>query len=386
MDNAARVAPHTQVSGTLMTHTCPMLTMIALIALLVLFGFGTTALAADAGAPATQPSTGLVVRSPLDFQVVQRDAHGRGDIRVSGRAMVDCDTVELMMAGPDATGIATGHNWEPMALDPVTRTFNEVVSFPAGGWYKVELHAKKDGKTVARASVPHVGVGEVFLIAGQSNSTNSGGEGKLDPESGMVATFSGSDWRIANDPQPGVHDQGTGGSPWPAFGDAMNAKFKVPIGIASTGHGGSSTNQWQPGSEFFNWMMTRARQLGPQGFRAVLWHQGESDVGMTSDEYAAKLTAIIEASKREAGWEFPWVVAQVSYHSPAAPSHASTREAQKWLWEQGVALEGPDTDTLGGDHRDGGGQGIHFSPKGLKAHGRMWAEKVGAYLERVIAK
>lgn len=62
------------------------------------------------------------------------------------------------------------------------------------------------------------------------------------------------------------------------------------------------------------------------------------------------------------------------------------RAAQKKLWETGVALEGPDTDTLTGDNRDEGGKGIHFSPKGLRAHGKLWAEKVTVYLDKELAK
>lgn len=169
----------------------------------------------------------------------------------------------------------------------------------------------------------------------------------------------------------------------------MYARYKVPIGIASTGHGRTSVNQWQPGGtdpfSLFNWMTARMDQLGPQGFRGVLWHQGESDIAMATEEYVNKLSTTIQASKQAAGWEFPWFVAQVSYHHPGAPKHETTRAAHKKLWDTGVALEGPDTDTLGGDNRDASGRGIHFSPKGLKAHGEMWAEKVGVYLDKVLA-
>jgi len=190
---------------------------------------------------------------------------------------------------------------------------------------------------------------------------------------------------VADDPQPGVHDKSTKGSFWPAFGDAMAKKTNVPIGIATTGHGGTSTNLWQPGGELFSWTMTRIYQLGPLGFRALMWHQGESDTGMSSDEYERKLTNVILASKAAAGWDFPWFVAQVSYHNPNEPKFDSTRNAQKAIWDKGIALEGPDTDTLTGDFRDSGGRGIHLSPKGLTAHGQMWADKVGAYLDKVLA-
>ena len=105
-------------------------------------------------------------------------------------------------------------------------------------------------------------------------------------------------------------------------------------------------------------------QLGKGGFRAVLWHQGESDTGMNPDEYDRKMTTLIQASRQAAGWDVPWFVAQVPTTTPSDGPSASTREAQKKLWDSGVALEGPDTDTLTGDNRDNNDQGIHFSAEG----------------------
>jgi hypothetical protein len=144
-------------------------------------------------------------------------------------------------------------------------------------------------------------VGEVFVVAGQSNSTNYG-EAQQVTETGRVATFSGEAWRLANDPQPGVQDNSKKGSFIPSFGDALYRRYRVPIGVASVGRGSSSVRHWLPPGEpvevmpvmkmyivrgpdetltndgtLFNGMMTRIGQLGVHGFRAVLWHQGESD-------------------------------------------------------------------------------------------------------------
>ena len=80
----------------------------------------------------------------------------------------------------------------------------------------------------------------------------------------------------------------------------------------------------------------------------------------------------------------PWFVAQASYHSPEDPSCPPIRAAQASLWKEGVALEGPDTDQLTGEYRQNNGKGVHFSAKGLKAHGELWAEKVGAYLDYLL--
>jgi len=88
-------------------------------------------------------------------------------------------------------------------------------------------------------------------------------------------------------------------------------------------------------------------------------------------------------SRRNAGWDFPWFVAQVSY-SPKSSSSAPIREAQRSLWKDGIALEGPDTDTLTSDYRQNNGTGAHFSASGLQAHGRLWAEKVESYLDTIL--
>jgi hypothetical protein len=143
-------------------------------------------------------------------------------------------------------------------------------------------------------------------------------------------------------------------------------------------------SQWQKGGSYYGGMMKRIGQLGTGGFRAVLWHQGESDVRMEADRYARLLQNVIEDSKKDGSWDFPWFVAQASYLGPREVSFPSVREGQKKLWDAKVALKGPDTDTLMGDYRDDGGKGIHLSSRGLRALGQMWADKVGAYLDGVL--
>ncbi len=336
----------------------------------------------------------LVVASPLDWQVFQRQSVGEGIARVGGGCTLDCDKIEAHITGKDYTGKEFDTGWKDIAFDVKTRAFNAQITIPAGGWYAATVRVMKEGKTVTEQDIAHVGMGEVFIGAGQSNSTSCGGlgsksplDGRTKPESGMVTTFDGHAWRIADDPQPGAHDSAsyTYGSFWPAFGDAMNAKYHVPIGVAVTGHGGTSIKQWNAGGELFKWTLTRMKQFGPDGFRAVLWHQGESDAGMSAKDYAAGLGAIIAGFKKEAGWDFPLFVAQATFR-PGKGSSAPVRAAQQELWEKKIALQGPDTDAMLGDLRDQDGKGIHFSKKGLKVHGEAWAEKVGEYLDPVLKK
>ena len=59
--------------------------------------------------------------------------------------------------------------------------------------------------------------------------------------------------------------------------------------------------------------MKRINQLGRGGFRALLWHQGESDSNqkpehqITGDDYRRLLESVIRESRRAAGWEIPLV-------------------------------------------------------------------------------
>ena len=361
----------------------------------------------------TAPPQPVTLDSPRDYQVFQRQSKASGTIVAAGRAAVDCERAEARVTGESFFGELAG-NWQPLTLDREARTLRGELRTPAGGWYRFELRLFAKGDAVADVEIPHVGVGEVFVVAGQSNATNYG-EVRQQTRSGMVAAFSAQGWRLADDPQPGVQDGSRNGSFIPSFGDALYEKYRVPIGVAAVGHGSTSVRQWLPkGDRFqppptmgkfvhevgpnewecdgtlFDGMMKAIGQLGRGGFRALLWHQGESDAhqkpeyDITAELYAHLLERIIRASRQQAGWDFPWFVAQVSYHSPADPSCPAIREAQKSLWQSGIAFEGPDTDQLTGDDRQNGGRGVHLSDRGLQAHGRLWAAKVGAYLDAVL--
>ncbi|NDA69331.1 MAG: hypothetical protein EBY09_22335, partial [Verrucomicrobia bacterium] len=218
-------------------------------------------------------------------------------------------------------------------------------------------------------------------------------------------------WRLSNDPQPGA----SGGKklPPPPLGDALAQRFNVPIGFAACGIGATSVREWLPkGARFpnpptiesrvqrlpggeweskgqaFDLFTTRTKALGLRGFRAVLWHQGESDANQrdTSRTLAGKLyreylEQLIQESRKVIGWKAPWFVAQVSYHVPGDEASPDIRAAQASLWQDQIALEGPDSDALKSEWRENGGKGVHFSGAGLREHAARWAEKVSPWLE-----
>jgi len=353
----------------------------------------------------------ISLAAPLDYQVFQRQTMTAGQLEIRGTARGRADRAEARVTGTPSSGVSLDGHWVKLKLDKSSGEFAASLTEPAGGFYQVEVHLLWQGKQVADTSVPHVGIGEVFVVAGQSNSTNYG-EVRQTTETGMVVAFDGVTWQVANDPQPGVQDHSTKGSFIPAFGDALYRKYHVPVGVVAVGHGSTSVRQWLPAGNpvyvmptmtkfittnaagdlvsdgtLFNGMMERIHQLGPHGFRALLWHQGESDAhqapehSISPEQYHGMMVGLIQATRAAAAWNIPWITAVATYHTPQDQGSPEFQAAQRSLWTERIALEGPNTDTLGPEYRQNGGKGVHMSDAGLKAHGAMWAEAVERYLD-----
>ncbi|MFM8878872.1 MAG: hypothetical protein ACKOKG_07020, partial [Verrucomicrobiota bacterium] len=155
----------------------------------------------------------LKLSSPLDHQVVQRQAVDRGTVILAGTDGTQVDGALHL----ETRFISEGRPspWQRIDTPTVKGRFRCSVELPAGGWFQLEVRQWEIGRDgqedriVAEARVGPVGVGEVFVVAGQSNSANHGEERQV-PQSGWVSTFDGTRWRPAHDPQPGA--SGDGGS------------------------------------------------------------------------------------------------------------------------------------------------------------------------------
>lgn len=387
--------------------SCNAPSMIATLAIALWLHFGGFAFG---GSPAPK----FTVESPREYQVFQRGSRAAGAVEIRLRGADASGKFEFRIQGKPHEGEIDAA-WRPLKATSRAGAYAAQPRIPAGGWYRLELRELSEGKLVAEAHVEHFGVGEVFVVAGQSNSTNYGSE-KQRSASGLVSTFDGQQWRIADDPQPGVQDGSGGGSFLPAFGDALVKRFGVPIGVASTGAGATSVRQWLPRGEkmtepptiaayvkpagpgqwestgqLYDGLIRRIDALGPHGFRAILWHQGESDAGqaragygadkqITGEQYRAFLEKLILATRRHAGWDIPWFVARATYHSEQDAADEEFRSAQLAICHMPGVHPGPDTDALRSEYRTG----VHFNGKGLQAHGRAWADQVGPWLDSLL--
>ncbi|MBM3902055.1 MAG: hypothetical protein FJ379_08185 [Verrucomicrobia bacterium] len=344
--------------------------------------------------------------APASNSVHQRDSRNAAEVAVAGPFPPEArvrtgDVIEGRM-GPGGRWTS----WQVVA--PGETGFRIAVTLPAGGPWPLEVRIRREREILATGSVT-VGVGEVFVVAGQSNSANHGSE-RLSPKSGRVFTRGPKGWQTAADPQPGA--SGDGGSFLPALGDDLVAALDVPIGFIATGSGGTSVREWLPkgvrfdrpptvmarvqrsgegwesDGDLFRNLVDQIQSTGPRQFRAVLWHQGESDANQSDSsrtlpgtEYALLLGRVIQDTRSSAGWPIPWFVAQVSYHTPDDRGSVDIRSAQASLWRSGLALQGPDTDALTERWRDGDGRGVHFNGDGLREHGRLWAAAVVPWIQ-----
>ena len=327
---------------------------------------------------------------PLSRAVFQRNADNLATIPIAGTYSGNVTSIEARAIVMDGfTGIST--EWQVVESGPTGETFRSQLAVPAGGWYRIETRVLDGGQAVGQSSVERVGVGEVFVTAGQSNSANHGSDGlSIDnpqqPTDDRVSAFNGIEWRIANDPQPVA--TGTGGSPWPALGDLVSATYQVPVGFYSVGWGGTTVGDWVPGAAgpdatpLYNRLQAALQSLGPAGVRAVLWHQGESDnaLNTSTTDYAAQLESVIAQSRIDAGFDVPWGVALASYIDRFDPLDQQIVDGQlQVIANDPLVFAGPNTDTMVIPYRNGVNfTGIHFNDEGLREHARRWFQELQA--------
>jgi len=337
---------------------------------------------AVAEAPPTPPAE-LTLTEPVERQIVQRSAANTGTIRIAGSLTGFAEAIEaraVVMPGPENSG--TSAAWQAIATNPPQGNFQgNLTNIPAGGWYQIEVRALVGGSPLVPVIIQKAGVGEVFVTSGQSNSANFGRGGYIptdDRVSARTAVNAASSWVLAADPLPIAG--GTGGSPWGRLGDALAAALDVPVGFVALGVGSTRSSYWIPTASGYTTRIRPTIQSFPvNGFRAILWHQGESDSvdGVSAQNYANNLTAAIDQSRIDAGWSIPWYLSEASY----SPNVLLTSEIPVTAGQRlavhsrnGVFL-GPSTDEF---HLEDAVRKlvdqIHFDSAGLLDHATQWSE------------
>ncbi len=221
-----------------------------------------------------------------------------------------------------------------------------------------------------------IGIGDVFIIAGQSNASSCG-------QTNMVANLGVfqrhynilGTWISGTDPQRDADPNACAmGSFWPVFANTLMARTGFPVGLLDFAVQGTSVTQWMPsGGTYYPRIKTAIQSFPANGFRAFLWDQGENDAidGMSQPTYTADMESIIDQSRADAGWTIPWGIAVTATyaHGSFSAGSAAIQAAQTAIANGYPAcFPGANTDSDTTDRYDG----THFNATGQNIMSALW--------------
>lgn len=242
-----------------------------------------------------QDFTGLLIEAgPLPFQILQQDGAGGAHLSIGGRCGQngrEADAVEArVVCERDQSSVVA---WQRVRARDDRRWEHTFDAVPAGGPYRIETRRVLGGTPpqwgMRGEIVHHVGVGDLWVIAGQSNAAGYGRGPVFDPpELGVHILKNDERWDVAahplNDPTGSTHPNreiaNPGHSPYLAFARALRHTLGHPIGLIQTALGNSPLSQWNPvenpAAPLYRNLLHCVRLAGGR-VRGVLWYQGESD-------------------------------------------------------------------------------------------------------------
>jgi hypothetical protein len=356
----------------------------------------------------------LQISFPISRAVYQRNNANTAVVNISGTYTVQGNRVDARAVARE-TGKGTSTDWQVIVNNAQGGVFSGALTLQ-GGWYDLEIRLMRDGQQVATTRVERVGVGEVFVIAGQSNAGNTRVLGQVLGESAQDDRVNCVDYQYPplsypNDPPlpvftkvenpKSIAPRGIGPWCWGRLGDLLASRLNVPILFFNGSFEGTSVKNWAetatglrtkslfspPGGPdlfyedkhpYYPLQLSLQYYANMLGCRAVLWHQGEGDnfFRHTQQQYVGWLNTVITQTRTDYNPNLPWVVSRVSYADFSTPqSNTAILAAQNQVIATTPNVyAGPNTDLIQiprGDERSGG-DGVHFNRTGLPLVADAW--------------
>ena len=341
----------------------------------------------------------LQISHPMSRLVVQRGADGNGRLYVAGRITERADQIEGQLT-PVSAGQGSATAWQTIQTNPQNGVFLGYLT-ASGGWYVLTVRTIINNAVTEQTSVQPVGIGEVFITAGQSNARGlSIGDNDLGTATDRVNAIdsinhyypsSGGQLISSGDPSPvPVYKALTAGKRifpmaesswgWGELGDYIVNRYNVPVAFYVTGWDGSTIDNWQKTANGLptcnayycteNWVnlqpYTNLKNVlqyygSVAGVRAVLWHQGEAEGDVAQGDipqYANRFRNLVQRARQDFGGQvMPWVIARASFSgSKTTPAVIQQQEAAVDAANQ--LFQGPLNDTI--QNRNGGNVDVHF--------------------------
>lgn len=340
----------------------------------------------------------ISISYPLENCVFQRDQNNRAKIYLAGNFTEFLDVVEVRLT-PVQEGWGQASDWIGIHHAPRNGYYSGNVEWPAG-WYRVEVRGKKGDQTVGTAAVSKVGIGEVFLVAGQSNGQGLFGNGAVSANDQRVVhvDYNGVSGPNAPLPYPNfsqlqaddvIAPRGKSAWLWGPLGDAIANRLNVPVLFYNVAWDGSGIKAWQQsisgtawsayvpdipfepsGMPYGNLRNVMRNYVSITGLRAILWLQGEADndVGTSSSEYYATLESVINQTRNEFNRNISWVVSRTSYTIVAGSGQRIIDAQNQIIQNIQNVFAGPEMDKVQVPRPDG----YHLSGNGLAAAAVAW--------------
>lgn len=271
----------------------------------------------------------LIEKGPVDWQIFQQ-IEGKADISLEGSwspvEEMKNPTVFAKVVREDDGAIVCW--WVPAAMRK--EKWSVVLKgVPAGGLYRLETCLGEKNtvniEMVVRGDmVHHLGVGDLYVIAGQSNSAGYGKDPIYDaPEIGIHLLKNSGCWDLATHPMNDTtntiqsanyesHNSGT--SPFLSFGKYLKRELNYPIGLLQTSLGGSRLKEWDPYEEasLHNNMLDVIRSQGGK-IKGILWYQGCADAwDGRSEAYLERFERVVLAVRNELKEDVPYLTVQLN--------------------------------------------------------------------------
>ncbi len=331
----------------------------------------------------TEPNGVVIEYGVSDWQIFQQRTDGTADIELGGRWGGAEGEVEIRLVREDDSQVPAIHlDWRKAQTRPDGQWSAVLKDVPAGGLYRLETHLRTDPggppEWQMHGDMRHfLGVGDLWVIAGQSNSAGYGRGACWDPpELGVHLLNTAMRWTLAcqplNESTGTVHPENrenanSGHGPWLHFARLLKRELNVPVGLLQVSLGGSPFVSWnptEPGDHPLYELMMRVHKAVGGRIRGILWYQGESDTDPDekTDSYEDRFVAGVSAWRRAMGQpELPILTVQLGHWTGPAGQGTDDRwtrlrEAQRRVPKRlpGVTV----TPTLDFTLTDG----IHVSP------------------------
>ncbi|MBE6541444.1 MAG: sialate O-acetylesterase [Ruminococcaceae bacterium] len=252
----------------------------------------------------------------MDFQILQRGDDGYAHVTFSGtyNGEITEKTVIQARVVREDDGLNVIY-WTNCDIDG--QNWSVKLDIPEGGLYRLEACIETTDYTWNdKIKILHyIGVGDVYVTAGQSNMTGYGRDVAFDPPTlGVHALANNGQWRIASHPLADAigtlfeyPEYATGTSPALSFARRLRDRLGIPIGIIPTAVGCTALSAWHPeqgvGTYFercYERMCKHIELIG--GFKGFVWYQGCSDTGLeTGGAYFDDFKRMVELWRAQFG-------------------------------------------------------------------------------------